>query len=88
MAKKMTKKEFFEVLDNAHCVGMDDFEGILNCLVRFLYAEANDDEQRAKNAKDEETKALYTRCSSYRNQEAHDIFEALDKRGYYDSVRR
>lgn len=29
--KKMTKKEFFEVLDNAHCVGMDNFEDIRRC---------------------------------------------------------
>lgn len=82
--KKMTKKEFFEVLENAHCVGMDNFENILNSLVRFLYAEADEDERKAKNAEDEETKDLYFRCSSYRNQEAHDIFKQLEARGYYE----
>lgn len=82
--KKMTKKEFFEVLENAHCLCMDDFEGVLNRLSMLLYTEAEEDKRKAKEAEDEETKDLYRRTCEHRKQEARGIFKQLEARGYYE----
>ncbi len=72
-SKKMTKKEFFEVLRNAGEVG-DDFESLLNSIACFCW-------EKYHRSQEEGNAGL---ADAYKH-EAKTIHDALDKRGYFDN---
>ena len=76
MTKKMSKKEFVEILDKA---GMyfDNwgFDGILNLISIALSQQAKEDEKKGGFA-----------CAKEEKRQSYIIYEELSKRGYYGDM--
>ena len=70
--KKLTKKEFFEILREAGEIG-DDFEAILNSIACYCWFKYHTYENEGK-----------TNYAKIYKDEAKTIHNALEKRGYYD----
>ena len=78
MAKKMTAKEFWQIIWDAEerPQGEKDFERVLNALVGYEY----------NNAKTMDGLGLEAGAEACRSR-ARSIYDALDARGYYDDVK-
>lgn len=73
MAKKMTQKEFFEVLKQADC-SVFDYEMVLNALASHFYSTAFADRQQGYLA----SARKYIERADY-------LFNYLESRGFYES---
>lgn len=76
MAKKMTAKEFWGILESAGVCSSKNFEDILNALVGHEFKREETHRQLGFEAS---AKAC--------NRKANFIYDALDARGYYNDVK-